>query len=98
MQADKHLCWWSDIGAQRLLASPASRSLTDTLCNSLPPLITLAAAAAVTKHIQWMTTILILPLHSAWVLAKEAGSLGALLDDQGFIFDEMIETEAWPEG
>jgi alkanesulfonate monooxygenase SsuD/methylene tetrahydromethanopterin reductase-like flavin-dependent oxidoreductase (luciferase family) len=42
------------------------------------PLITLAAAAAVTHRIRLMTTVLVVPLHNAGVLAKQAASLDAL--------------------
>ena len=42
------------------------------------PLITLAAAAAVTRRIGLMTTILIAPLHNTAILAKQAATLDAL--------------------
>ncbi|GCE31711.1 luciferase [Dictyobacter alpinus] len=42
------------------------------------PLVTLSAAAAVTQRIRLMTTILIAPLHSASILAKQSASIDAL--------------------
>jgi alkanesulfonate monooxygenase SsuD/methylene tetrahydromethanopterin reductase-like flavin-dependent oxidoreductase (luciferase family) len=42
------------------------------------PLITLATAAAVTRRIGLMTTILLAPLRNAGILAKQAASLDAL--------------------
>ncbi len=42
------------------------------------PLITLAAAAAVTDRVRLMSTILIAPLRGAGVLAKQAASIDAL--------------------
>lgn len=42
------------------------------------PLITLAAAAGVTRRIRLMSTILVAPLRNAGILAKQAASLDAL--------------------
>ena len=42
------------------------------------PLITLAAAAGVTKRVRLMTTILVAPLRNAGVLAKQAATLDAI--------------------
>src|SRR5918998_4267329 len=42
------------------------------------PLITLAAAAAVTERVRLMSTVLIAPLRGAGVLAKQAASVDAL--------------------
>jgi alkanesulfonate monooxygenase SsuD/methylene tetrahydromethanopterin reductase-like flavin-dependent oxidoreductase (luciferase family) len=42
------------------------------------PLITLAAAAAVTERVRLMSTVLIAPLRGAGVLAKQAASIDAL--------------------
>ena len=57
----------------------SSLSLLDRLVyDNFDPLITLAAAAAVTERIRLMTAILIVPLHSAGMLAKEVASLDAL--------------------
>jgi alkanesulfonate monooxygenase SsuD/methylene tetrahydromethanopterin reductase-like flavin-dependent oxidoreductase (luciferase family) len=54
-------------------------SLLDRLVyDNFDPLITLTAAAAVTERIRLMTAILIVPLHGAGILAKEAASLDAL--------------------
>ena len=42
------------------------------------PLVTLAAAAAVTERVRLMSTVLIAPLRGAGVLAKQAASVDAL--------------------
>jgi alkanesulfonate monooxygenase SsuD/methylene tetrahydromethanopterin reductase-like flavin-dependent oxidoreductase (luciferase family) len=42
------------------------------------PMVTLAAAAAVTRRIRLMPTVLLLPLRGAGMLAKQAASLDAL--------------------
>jgi alkanesulfonate monooxygenase SsuD/methylene tetrahydromethanopterin reductase-like flavin-dependent oxidoreductase (luciferase family) len=44
------------------------------------PMVTLAAAAAVTRRIRLMPTVLLLPLRGAGMLAKQAASLDALSD------------------
>ncbi len=57
----------------------SSLSLLDRLVyDNFDPLITLTAAAAVTERIRLMTAILLVPLHSAGILAKETASLDAL--------------------
>src|SRR5712691_5614109 len=46
--------------------------------DSYEPLITLAAAAAVTQRVKLVTTIVIAPLHNTSMLAKAVASLDAL--------------------
>ncbi len=68
--------------AKRADAGPfASLGVLDRLVYSnYEPLITLASAAAVTQRVRLMTTILIAPLHSASILAKQTASIDALSD------------------
>ena len=57
----------------------SSLSLLDRLVyDNFDPLITLTAAAAVTERIRLMTSILIVPLRSAGILAKATASLDAM--------------------
>jgi alkanesulfonate monooxygenase SsuD/methylene tetrahydromethanopterin reductase-like flavin-dependent oxidoreductase (luciferase family) len=57
----------------------SSMGLIDRLVyDNYDPLIALAAAAGATHRIRLMTTILLAPLHSAAVLAKQVASLDAL--------------------
>src|SRR6266700_8449970 len=57
----------------------SSMGLIDRLVyNNYDPLIAFAAAAGVTHRIRLMTTILLAPLHSAAVLAKQTASLNAI--------------------
>ncbi|MEA4910422.1 MAG: LLM class flavin-dependent oxidoreductase, partial [Anaerolineaceae bacterium] len=42
------------------------------------PLITLAAAAAITHHIRLMPTVLLAPLRNTTLLAKQAATLDAI--------------------
>lgn len=62
--------------ARRADAGPfSSVGLVDRLVyTNLESLMTLAAAAAVTKRVRLMTTILIAPLRNAALLAKEAAT------------------------
>jgi alkanesulfonate monooxygenase SsuD/methylene tetrahydromethanopterin reductase-like flavin-dependent oxidoreductase (luciferase family) len=66
--------------ARRADASPFSSlaSLDRLVYPNYDPLVTLAAAAAVTQRIRLLTSVLLVPLHSAGVLAKQAASLDAL--------------------
>jgi len=57
----------------------SSLAVIDRLAyDSYDPLISLAAAAAVTQRIKLATTIIIGPLHNTAILAKTAASLDAL--------------------
>jgi len=66
--------------ARKADAGPfSSLGIVDRLVyTNYEPLITLAAAAAVTQRIGLMTTILLAPLRNTGILAKQAASLDAL--------------------
>lgn len=66
--------------ARRADAGPfSSLGVIDRLTYpNFDPLVTLAAAAAVTQRVRLMTTILLAPLRNAGALAKEAASIDAL--------------------
>src|SRR5512136_49322 len=66
--------------ARKADAGPfSSLGIVDRLVyTNYEPLITLAAAAAVTRRIGLMTTILLAPVRNAGILAKQGASLDAL--------------------
>jgi len=66
--------------ARRADAGPFSSlgSLDRLVYSNYDALITLTAAAAVTQRIRLMTTVLLVPLHNAGLLAKQAASLDAI--------------------
>ena len=66
--------------ARRADAGPFSSlaSLDRLVYPNYDALITLTAAAAVTQRIRLMTTVLLVPLHNAGILAKQAASLDAI--------------------
>jgi alkanesulfonate monooxygenase SsuD/methylene tetrahydromethanopterin reductase-like flavin-dependent oxidoreductase (luciferase family) len=65
--------------ARRADAGPfSSLSVIDRIVYpNYDPLMTLSAAAAVTRRVRLMTAILLAPLHNAGVLAKQAATLDA---------------------
>jgi alkanesulfonate monooxygenase SsuD/methylene tetrahydromethanopterin reductase-like flavin-dependent oxidoreductase (luciferase family) len=59
----------------------SSLGIIDRLVYSnLEPIVTLAAAASVTKRIRLMTTVLVAPVRNASVLAKQAATLDRISD------------------
>jgi alkanesulfonate monooxygenase SsuD/methylene tetrahydromethanopterin reductase-like flavin-dependent oxidoreductase (luciferase family) len=66
--------------ARRADAGPFSSlgSLDRLVYPNYEPLITLAAAAAVTQRLRLITTVLLTPLHNTGMLAKQSASLDAI--------------------
>lgn len=66
--------------ARRADAGPfSSLGMIDRLVGpNYEPLVTLAAAAAITRRVGLMTSVVLAPLHNAGILAKQAASLDAL--------------------
>src|SRR5260370_2530319 len=66
--------------ARRADAGPFSSlgSLDRLVYPNYDALITLTASAAVTQRIRLMTTVLLVPLHNAGILAKQAASMDAI--------------------
>jgi len=57
----------------------SSLGIIDRLAyDNFEPLVTLAAAAAVTGRVRLMTTVLVAPLHNTGVLAKQVATLNAI--------------------
>jgi alkanesulfonate monooxygenase SsuD/methylene tetrahydromethanopterin reductase-like flavin-dependent oxidoreductase (luciferase family) len=66
--------------AARADAGPFSSLATGELLTSqaYDPFVSLSVAAAVTRRVKLLTNVLVLPLHNAGIVAKQAASLDAL--------------------
>src|ERR1700757_4086680 len=75
-QSPDQFCTW----VRRVDAGPFSTlSVLDRVVYSnFEPLVTLAAAAALTTRVRLMTEVLIAPIHNAALLAKESATLDIL--------------------